>query len=169
MNCQRRLKKFWEKREGYTECRTIINALIQAAEGSARNAHATAALESAMQDSIRLGFQCGQGRTRTGSTRPLFPRGSGEGLEAARAHGSLKAPIITQDLSTVLSTPPPSTLVRTSSTVSAGWEDPPSPNTSSHLGCRPILEYRAGEVRSRSRSCSRIELLQGWTYVIEPA
>ena len=37
--------KFWEKREGYTD--TIINALIQAAEGSARNAHATAALESA--------------------------------------------------------------------------------------------------------------------------
>ena len=37
--------RFWEKREGYTD--TIINALIQAAEGSARNAHATAALESA--------------------------------------------------------------------------------------------------------------------------
>ena len=37
--------KFWEKRSGYTD--TIINALIQAAEGSARNAHATAALESA--------------------------------------------------------------------------------------------------------------------------
>ena len=37
--------KFWEKREGYTD--TIINALIQAAEGSARNAHSTAALESA--------------------------------------------------------------------------------------------------------------------------
>ena len=34
--------RFWEKREGYTD--TIINALIQAAEGSARNAHATAAL-----------------------------------------------------------------------------------------------------------------------------
>ena len=37
--------RFWEKRSGYTD--TIINALIQAAEGSARNAHATAALESA--------------------------------------------------------------------------------------------------------------------------
>ena len=37
--------RFWEKREGYTD--TIINALIQAAEGSARNAHATAVLESA--------------------------------------------------------------------------------------------------------------------------
>ena len=37
--------KFWEKREGYTD--QVINALIQAAEGSAKNAHATAALEAA--------------------------------------------------------------------------------------------------------------------------
>ena len=37
--------KFWERREGYTE--SILNAIIQSAEGGIGNAHATAALESA--------------------------------------------------------------------------------------------------------------------------
>ena len=37
--------KFWERREGYTE--SILNAIIQSAEGGIGSAHATAALESA--------------------------------------------------------------------------------------------------------------------------
>ena len=37
--------KFWEKRGGYTD--VVISALIQAAEGTAKGAHSTAALESA--------------------------------------------------------------------------------------------------------------------------
>ena len=63
--------RFWEKREGYTD--TIINALIQAAEGSARNCSRNSR-SRVCRRALSGGFLRGQDRTRTGSTRPLFPR-----------------------------------------------------------------------------------------------
>ena len=64
-----------EAGSGYTD--TIINALIQAAEGSARNAHATAALESAA-GLYQAAFSAAKVEPESRSARPLFPWGSGK-------------------------------------------------------------------------------------------
>ena len=73
--------RFWEKREGYTD--TIINALIQAAEGSARNAHATAALESAA-GLYQAAFSAAKVEPEQEALGPCFPRGSGEEADPVR-------------------------------------------------------------------------------------